>query len=45
MSLSHSAARLAYSTAIDGALKYIGKDREKNLLKIVELTEIGRAHV
>ena len=39
MSLSHSAARLAYSTAIDGALKYIGKDREKNLLKIVELTE------
>ena len=39
MSLSHSAARLAYSAAIDSALKYIGKDRDKNLIKLVDLTE------
>ena len=39
MSLSHSATRLAYSAAIDSALKYIGKDRDKNLIKLVDLTE------
>ena len=39
MGLSHSAARLTYSAAIDSALKYIGKDREKNLIKLVDLTE------
>lgn len=39
MDLKHKATRLAFSTAIDGVMKYINKDREKNLLKLVDMAE------
>ncbi|MDO4338694.1 MAG: hypothetical protein Q4C91_11520 [Eubacteriales bacterium] len=39
MSLSHAATRKAYGMAIDGVLKYVNKDREKNLLKLVDISE------
>ncbi len=39
MNLSHKAARAAFGTAVDAALKYVNKDREKNLLKLVDLAE------
>lgn len=39
MSLTHAATRKAFEVAIDGTLKYINKDREKALLKIVDLSE------
>ena len=37
--LTHKAARAAFSTAIDQALKHIYKDREKGLLDIVDISE------
>ncbi|MCI1999177.1 MAG: radical SAM protein [Clostridia bacterium] len=38
--ITHSAARLAFSAALDGLLKYIGKnDREKAFLNITDLAE------
>lgn len=39
MKLAHAAVRKAYGAAIDGVLKYVNKDREKNLLKIVDISE------
>ena len=39
MKLTHAAVRKAYGVAIDGVLKYVNKDREKNLIKIVEISE------
>lgn len=39
MKLAHAAVRKAYGAAIDGVLKYVNKDREKSLLKIVEISE------
>lgn len=39
MGLKHAATRQAFSIVIDGVLKYVKKDREKNLLKLVDLTE------
>lgn len=38
-SLSHTATRKAYEVAIDGVLKYVNRDREKNLLKLVDISE------
>ena len=37
--LTHKAARAAFSTAIDQTLKHIYKDREKGLLDIVDISE------
>lgn len=37
--LTHKAARGAYGTAIDLALKHVNKDREKGFLQMVDLTE------
>ena len=39
MGIKDSAERAAFSVAIDGVLKNVKKDPEKNLLKIVDLTE------
>lgn len=39
MSLTHKVSRKAFGTAIDGVLKYVNKDREKNLLNLVDLSE------
>lgn len=39
MSLTHEAARGAFSGLISSTLKYVNKDREKNLMKLVDLTE------
>lgn len=39
MNLQHAATRKAYGMAIDGVLKYVNKDRQKNLLKIVDISE------
>lgn len=39
MNLSHAATRRAYGAAIDGVLKYVNKDRERNLLKLVDISE------
>lgn len=39
MELTHQAVRKAYGIAIDGVLKYINKDREKNFLKMVDISE------
>ena len=37
--LKHKAERAAFGVAIDGALKYVRRDREQALLKIVDLAE------
>ncbi|HAX50400.1 MAG TPA: pyrroloquinoline quinone biosynthesis protein PqqE, partial [Lachnospiraceae bacterium] len=37
--IRHQAERAAFGKVIDSVLKYINKDREKNLLKAVDLTE------
>ena len=39
MELLHTSVRKAYEIAIDGTLKFINKDREKNLLKLVDISE------
>ena len=39
MELLHASVRKAYEIAIDGTLKFINKDREKNLLKLVDISE------
>lgn len=39
MELTHAATRKAYGVAIDRILKYVNKDREKNLLKLVDISE------
>ena len=39
MELLHASIRKAYEIAIDGTLKFINKDREKNLLKLVDISE------
>lgn len=39
MGLSHAAARKAYGAAIDGVLRFVNRDREKNLLRIVDISE------
>lgn len=39
MSFTHEAGRSAFSTLINTTLKYIDKDREKSLLKMVDLAE------
>ncbi len=39
MELTHAATRKALGIAIDGVIKYINEDREKNLLKIVDISE------
>ena len=38
-SLSHKAERAAFGKAIDLTLKYVNKDREKNLLNLVDMSE------
>jgi MoaA/NifB/PqqE/SkfB family radical SAM enzyme len=38
--MTHKVTRAAYGKAIDGVLKYVNKDREKNLLKLVDLTKM-----
>lgn len=37
--LSHKTGRAAFGTAVDKVLKYVNKDRQANLLKLVDLTE------
>ena len=37
--LSHKAGRAAFGKIIDSTLKYVNKDRENNLLKLVDLSE------
>lgn len=37
--LSHKAERAAFGAAIDGVMKYVNKDRQKSLLKLVDLSE------
>ena len=37
--LKHKAERAAFGVAIDGALKYVRRDREQAFLKIVDLAE------
>lgn len=39
MDVKHAATRAAFGAAIDGTLKYVNKDREKNLLTLVDLSE------
>lgn len=39
MSLTHEAARGTFNGLISSTLKYVNKDREKNLMKLVDLTE------
>lgn len=39
MDVKHAATRAAFGAAIDGALKYVNKDREKSLLTLVDLSE------
>ena len=39
MGLTHTAARKALGVTIDGILKYVNKDKEKNLLKLVDISE------
>ena len=39
MELLHASVRKAYEIAIDGTLKFINKDREKNLFKLVDISE------
>ncbi|SHH67736.1 Radical SAM superfamily enzyme, MoaA/NifB/PqqE/SkfB family [Clostridium collagenovorans DSM 3089] len=39
MTITTKMERLALSKGIDGVLKYINKDRQKNLLKLVDITE------
>lgn len=39
MRLTHVATRKALGTTIDGILKYVNKDKEKNLLKLVDISE------
>ncbi|MDO4454642.1 MAG: radical SAM protein [Eubacteriales bacterium] len=39
MEFLHTSVRKAYEIAIDGTLKFINKDREKNLLKLVDISE------
>lgn len=39
MSIAHKMEREIVSKGIDGVLKYVNKDREKNLLKLVDLSE------
>lgn len=39
MDLTHAATRKAFGVTVDGIIKYVNKDREKNLLKLVDLSE------
>ncbi|MDO4333287.1 MAG: radical SAM protein [Eubacteriales bacterium] len=39
MDVKHAATRATFGAAIDGTLKYVNKDREKNLLTLVDLSE------
>lgn len=39
MDVKHAATRAAFGAAIDQTLKYVNKDREKNLLTLVDLSE------
>jgi MoaA/NifB/PqqE/SkfB family radical SAM enzyme len=39
MNIAHAATRKAFDVTIDGAIKYVNKDREKNLLKLVDLSQ------
>lgn len=37
--IKHAATRKAFEIAIEGVLKYVNKDRENNLLKLVDVSE------
>ncbi|WP_343346724.1 radical SAM protein [Terrisporobacter petrolearius] len=39
MSIAHKVERELVSKGIDGVIKYVNKDREKNLLKLVDMSE------
>lgn len=39
MSFTHEASRVAFSGLINSTLKYVNKDREKSLMKLVDLAE------
>jgi len=39
MSIAHKVERELVSKGIDGVIKYVNKDREKNLLKLVDISE------
>lgn len=39
MDLTHAATRKAFGVTIDSVIKYVNKDREKNLLKLVDLSQ------
>lgn len=39
MEITHVAMRSAFGAVIDGTIKYVNKDRERNLLKLVDLSE------
>ncbi len=39
MGIKHAITRKTFETTIDGVMKYINKDREKNLLKLVDLAQ------
>ena len=40
MGLTHEASRVAFSALINSTIKYVNKDREKSLMKLVDLSEI-----
>lgn len=39
MGLTHEASRVAFSALINSTIKYVNKDREKSLMKLVDLSE------
>ncbi|HIU75829.1 MAG TPA: radical SAM protein [Candidatus Pelethocola excrementipullorum] len=39
MNITHKVTRKAFELAIDSAMKYVNKDREKNLLKLADLSQ------
>ncbi len=39
MDVKHAATRAAFGVAVDGALKYVNRDRDKSLLTLADLSE------
>ena len=39
MGIKHAITRKTFEVTIDGAMKYINKDRETNLLKLVDMAQ------